>query len=339
MGRVLNIEVLVFAIFVVVQIVACCGPVRRKGYFRFFEKTGRKLTIENFIVDREITPCEDGWTAYKDEKCIKVFSEKFLQYPRAKAYCESVDSIESPASLLSIKNDKEQKSFQNFIFGTSKSKRNIWLGLRYTKNGFLWPDGSSSIDFTNWMDGKIENDAEWMNSTLKSEDNYKCVEMNQQGEWLLASCLTNNTFVCERQQIWSLRKIQKSFLQFKNQQLNNPVPIGFIYVQLSEQPDPATLWPTVQWRDITSHYAGLFFRAEGSGSKKFNHGEQEENLPRIISVEPMSVKARTRTVPVHHTALLTKEYQQQFPWSVKVSYSEEEVRPRNKAVRVWTRIP
>jgi hypothetical protein len=44
---------------------------------------------------------------------------------------------------------------------------------------------------------------------------------------------------------------------------NNPILIGFIYTQIPDQPEPYTLWPRVEGRDITSEYAGLFFRAEG----------------------------------------------------------------------------
>lgn len=272
------------------------------------------------------TSCEDGWASYnKGGKCIKIFSDGFLQYSSAKEYCESMDSTESTASLLSIKNEKEQKTFHEYIFVTSKMESNFWLGLQKTNGLFMWPDGSPP-DFANWINGSVE-----------SENNSQCVEMNKQGKWLPVSCTRINAFVCERQQSWSLHKIQKSFLEFKRQQLNNPVPIGFLYVQLSEQPDPKAMWPAVKWEDITSKYAGLFFRAEGSGSLKFNDGEQGLNMPRIISVEPASLKTRQRTSCSVGRFRYTEE-RQQFPWNVKVNYSAEEVRPRNQAVRIWTRI-
>ena len=48
------------------------------------------------------------------------------------------------------------------------------------------------------------------------------------------------------------------------------LPPGFIYVQLPSQPLPTTLWPGLKWLDVTKEYAGLFFRAEGAGSSKFD---------------------------------------------------------------------
>jgi hypothetical protein len=41
------------------------------------------------------------------------------------------------------------------------------------------------------------------------------------------------------------------------------VPPGFIYIQLPNQIEPNLLWPKNTWRDVTSLYAGLFFRALG----------------------------------------------------------------------------
>ena len=47
------------------------------------------------------------------------------------------------------------------------------------------------------------------------------------------------------------------------------IPIGFLYTQFPEQSSPQQLWPSLQWTEVTQQYAGLFFRAEGSGSLPF----------------------------------------------------------------------
>jgi hypothetical protein len=87
-------------------------------------------------------------------------------------------------------------------------------------------------------------------------------------------------------QNWSISRLQNILLEVRKepketqQQLNlqqmNPIPIDFIYTQLSGQPEPKTLWSTVEWKDVTSDYAGLFFRAEGRGSATYGQ-IQEEN--------------------------------------------------------------
>ncbi len=66
-------------------------------------------------------------------------------------------------------------------------------------------------------------------------------------------------------------------------QKNPSVPIGFIYSQIPDEPEPKIIWPNFEWKDITSEYAGLFFCAEGGDSAKF--GElQSESSQKLIAV-------------------------------------------------------
>ena len=57
----------------------------------------------------------------------------------------------------------------------------------------------------------------------------------------------------------------------KNDQL---IPIGFLYTQYPSQTSPDDIWPGYKWSDITSQYAGLFFRAGGGGSLPFGQTQQ-----------------------------------------------------------------
>jgi hypothetical protein len=50
-------------------------------------------------------------------------------------------------------------------------------------------------------------------------------------------------------------------------------PVGYVYTQYPGTSDPATLFGGT-WLNITSLYAGLFFRAEGGSSLAFNAGNQ-----------------------------------------------------------------
>lgn len=59
------------------------------------------------------------------------------------------------------------------------------------------------------------------------------------------------------------------------------LPIGFIYFQLRGQATPDTLFGTSgKWQDISSTYAGEFFRAVGGNSASFG-SKQNEGLPNI----------------------------------------------------------
>ncbi len=122
----------------------------------------------------------------------------------------------------------------------------------------------------------------------------------------------------------------------------NPVPINFIYVQLSGQPDPKVLWPTVaEWKDITPEYAGLFFRAEGAGSAKF--GElQPESITKLIRVEEVMKKAGCSNcakpmVPNACTEEILTGGSTGDPISLKFCSSAGEVTPKNKAMHIWKR--
>jgi hypothetical protein len=48
------------------------------------------------------------------------------------------------------------------------------------------------------------------------------------------------------------------------------IPIGFIYVQLPGQSQPAAIWPEYTWTNVSNTYAGLFFRAEGGMAGEFD---------------------------------------------------------------------
>ena len=56
-------------------------------------------------------------------------------------------------------------------------------------------------------------------------------------------------------------------------EVDSRIPIGFIYHQLPSQPTPATLFGGT-WSNISSTYAGLFFRAEGGNASAFEAGTQ-----------------------------------------------------------------
>ncbi|XP_037044137.1 neoverrucotoxin subunit beta-like [Bradysia coprophila] len=126
----------------------------------------------------------------------------------------------------------------------------------------------------------------------------------------------------------------------------NPVPIYYTYVQYPDMPEPNQLWPTVTWLEITSRYAGLFFRAVGGSSKCFNCGIQNDMSPRITSV------ARTN-VDQTQQASLSLSYNDNpwtTPWlgsggtqngwtSIRFTTQYKEVIPKNKSIRIWERSP
>ncbi|KAJ6636468.1 Acetyl-coenzyme A transporter 1, partial [Pseudolycoriella hygida] len=142
----------------------------------------------------------------------------------------------------------------------------------------------------------------------------------------------------------------KSIQLLKEQSLGGSVPIGFTYVQLSGQRDPNVLWPAFKWEDITTNYAGLFFRAEGNDTVKFNEGEQAENSPRLTNVDSLVYKPTVEKHLVIKSQINLGGFSTPFllagdvaahttySYHLRFNHSGGEVRPRNQAIRIWTRI-
>ena len=136
------------------------------------------------------------------------------------------------------------------------------------------------LAFTNWAN----------NRPLKDSKDSNCVEISvdesNYGKWLDDKCQKKNAVLCQKSQMWSVEQIQKNLIdtirELKDAKSeldylkSNPVPIGFIYVQLSAQPEPKTLWPNTLWENISKNYAGLFFRAEGGQAQQFGQTQDEQ---------------------------------------------------------------
>ena len=65
------------------------------------------------------------------------------------------------------------------------------------------------------------------------------------------------------------------------------MPIGAVYTQYPGQLPPAELFGGT-WSNITSMYAGLFFRAEGGNANAFEGGSQEDKIRPIRGTQTRS---------------------------------------------------
>ena len=123
----------------------------------------------------------------------------------------------------------------------------------------------------------------------------------------------------------------------------NPIPIGFIYVQLPNQLEPSLIWPNVQWESVTPQYANLFFRAEGERSAKFG-STQGESAPRLTRVtndhEKHPNAGGIQVVPGIWSQYLTTGVYPDQRNNITISFfvSNPEVKPQNTAIRIWKRV-
>lgn len=145
------------------------------------------------------------------------------------------------------------------------------------------------------------------------------------------------------------------------------LPIGFIYFQLRGQATPDTIFGTSsKWQDISSTYAGEFFRAVGGNSASFG-SKQNEGLPTFNIVTDRAVQGQGKVLPKNEkltsankglggmastlgyggtsaVAIGTENTsfsQSPFPYFVpnnSIYGASTHVTPYNSAIRIWKKI-
>jgi hypothetical protein len=109
------------------------------------------------------------------------------------------------------------------------------------------------------------------------------------------------------------------------------LPIGFIYFQLRGQPEPKELFDGV-WENISSDYAGLFFRVEGGNAAPFGENQSQ------------SIQAHAHTY-INNRFGVIGQSGNYFNMSTITNQANEntgstgsvETRPVNTTIRVWIR--
>ena len=144
-------------------------------------------------------------------------------------------------------------------------------------------------------------------------------------------------------------KLQKEFEKLTK----NPVPIGFIYVQLPKEKSPQEIWSIgeIKWTDVSSSYESIFFRVVGSKTETF--GNIQEDFSPYIDKVSFYCQGDKKGVPCSYVT--EAHIPRGGGWSgdlytvmkfkgpgndnesISFHFSGGEVRPRNMAVRVWKR--
>lgn len=127
------------------------------------------------------------------------------------------------------------------------------------------------------------------------------------------------------------------------------IPVGTIYVQFAGQTDPTTLFGGT-WENVSSIYAGLFFRAEGGAAAAFG-SSQDGGAPNItgsfgnlISV-PNAASANgafacAETAYSYRDGSGVTFHHSYFDFYASRSHSGYqlgEFRPINRTIRIWKR--
>ena len=129
------------------------------------------------------------------------------------------------------------------------------------------------------------------------------------------------------------------------------MPVGAVYVQFANQPDPTSLFGGT-WSNISGSYAGRFFRAEGGAATAFGGGQQD-GAPEIsgsLHWTGASGGAGGSFSGAFHAGTNTPGYQHgadgeqtnAIGWFNASRSSSKygaatEVRPVNSTIRIWKR--
>jgi hypothetical protein len=112
--------------------------------------------------------------------------------------------------------------------------------------------------------------------------------------------------------------------------------VGACYWQLPGRAAPASLYVGTTWSNISSSFAGDFFRAEGGNASAFESGEQAQSLqPHTHSVD-VPISNNDTSIIGFPRAGATTSYVANLTLT-SGSTGTTETRPLNRTIRIWVR--
>ena len=126
-------------------------------------------------------------------------------------------------------------------------------------------------------------------------------------------------------------------------------PVGFVYQQVGAEFEPSSIWPAFTWTEISEQHAGVFFRVAGGKAAPFGQ-TQPADMPYIYNVThcnacdfdelkpaiSMNFNEPGETAKVRSAAKFAQGVDN---WSdgLNFTWTAAEVRPTNRAIRLWKR--
>ena len=242
--------------------------------------------------------------------------------------CQTLDSS---STLISIHSKDEQQFIDDITAKYHNISTSVWIGLNYGKDNFHWQD-QTETNYTNWSD-EAAKDGE-----------VKCVEISLEkdmiGKWTDVSCKKTALTICQKKQDLTLISLRNALVTLEN----TLIPLGFLYTQFPSQSSPDVLWPNMKWTEVTQSYAGLFFRAEGGNSSSYGQ-LQLASAPHLtqIKLHDGGFDLGDGSIINLEQGIETKTFytgtwvDDHVHCGLSVKLSNEEVRPINKAIKIWKR--
>ena len=99
---------------------------------------------------------------------------------------------------------------------------------------------------------------------------------------------------------------------------NNPVPIGFTYVQLPLEKQSGDIWPWMIWEDVSAKYSGVFFRVVGGEADAFGEIQMANTnrISKVNSVHQIWQIGRKLILEMKHQVTLTPQFHRMDPVNI-----------------------
>jgi hypothetical protein len=115
------------------------------------------------------------------------------------------------------------------------------------------------------------------------------------------------------------------------------LPIGATYLQLPSQSAPDDIF-TGTWSNISSSYAGDFFRAEGGNAASFGSSQGDENKSHDHRLNMAKARAASPVSGSYDRAGFTSVQYTSSSMAPIRNSGGSEARPVNQTIRVWKRL-
>lgn len=272
--------------------------------------------------------CGSDWITYKEDLCLKLFY-KPMTYNEAAKFCSDQSDLMYSPSLIQVK----PLQLYNFLAQIGQFTNNsIWIGQKDSNDAnacFQIDPRTSKLQSVHCSQLNLplcQKSPDWT-----TEDIMRKITINHNTIVALSS-----TLIPMENALNKLTTAYDSLVASNNK----IIPIGFIYFEYRKQSSPSTLWPTMKWTDVTSLYAGQFFRALGGDAAAWDE-VQQSCAPRISSIDNIESNAYSHSINLPTSGWSNRLFTGKWELTgtaTRFNVASCEVRPINTAVRIWKRI-
>lgn len=268
-------------------------------------------------------------------------------------------------------NKSQHANVEDFWLGARFTSKNYYQWIDGSSLDYVnWDSNKSPTNHSNYcleMESDLRERGKWIDQSCDKKNRVVCQKRPiwSQDELQKALLELRKEFRSEREQFKReleksnqnnadlTRKLNEINVQLTKEILkseqqiadlkDNLIPIGFLYFQLPNEKSPEEIWHWLSWTDVSDSYANVFFRVIGNNTARFG-AVQEESCPRISEVE----HAFETPLSHYNHIVLPQSGWSDYLYEGTEGTSElqaltrfytlnDEVRPRNMAIRVWRR--